>query len=87
MNGLTICGGWKLCEDCFTGETNPYCLKFSDGEWSVSNNLLNTWVEHSGWQTDNGIFLIGGLRGKDSEFIPSNGEPNYPAFPVEYDTT
>ena len=87
MNGLTICGGWKICEDCGTGETNPYCLKFSDGEWSVSNNLLHSWVDHSAWHVDNGIFLIGGHgRISDSEFVPSNGEPDYPAFPVKYET-
>ena len=84
MNGLTLCGGDKFCHECGTGDHSDYCMKFSDGEWSLIP-LLHPRTDHSGWQTENGIFLIGGSKDNESEFVPSNGEPNYPAFPVEYD--
>jgi len=83
MNGLTLCGGYKYCEDCGTGDHSEYCMKFSDGEWLLSS-LLHLWSGHSAWQTEDGIYLIGGYKDTESEFVPSNGEPDYPTFPVKY---
>jgi len=84
MNGLTLCGGYKYCQDCATGDLSEHCLRFSDGEWSLSS-LLHPWAGHAGWQTEDGIYLIGGNEGRESEFVPNNGEPDYLAFPVRYD--
>jgi len=84
MNGLTLCGGDKFCHDCNAGDQSDYCMKFSDGEWSLIP-LLHPRSDHSSWQAENGIFLIGGYKEIESEFVPSNGEPNYPAFPVKYE--
>jgi len=85
MNGLTLCGGAKYCEDCTTDDLNEYCMKFSDGEWSLSS-LLHPWLRPLGWETDKGIYLIGGDKDNESEFVPNNGEPHSPAFPVKYET-
>jgi len=85
MDGLYLCGGTKVGGP--TGERNLNCLNFSDGQWSLSASLQIGRSEHSSWQTDNGIFLIGGTRGLvESEFIPSDGEPGYMAFPIQYET-
>jgi len=54
MDGLLICGG---------DLTTVSCLTFSSGEWTRSNTLVEPRTDHTSWQTEEGVVLIGGDYG------------------------
>ena len=54
MDGLLICGG---------DVTTVSCLTFSSGEWTRSNTLMEQRTDHTSWQTEEGVVLIGGDYG------------------------
>eukprot|EP00091_Calanus_sinicus_P012997 TRINITY_DN28997_c0_g1_i1.p2 TRINITY_DN28997_c0_g1~~TRINITY_DN28997_c0_g1_i1.p2 ORF type:complete len:163 (-),score=50.34 TRINITY_DN28997_c0_g1_i1:16-447(-) len=51
MDNLLICGG---------EESGTTCLSFSSGEWMTSLTLLEERYDHTSWQTDQGLVLMGG---------------------------
>lgn len=79
MDGLYICGG-----SMYPSIEN--CIHFSSGEWYISHSLAETRSGHSSWQTDQGIFLMGGFEGYTSEFLPTTGEQGGQSFPMEHET-
>ena len=56
INGFKYCGGGD------NWESQTSCIEFSDGTWNKSNiNLYGgqRWA-HTSWETNNGIYLMGG---------------------------
>ena len=58
QNGDLICGGPYYNPDT--------CLKWTDGSWNVSHNLIHDRTSHTSWSTDEGVLLIGGGLGSET---------------------
>jgi len=88
MDGLHVCGG--LPEDDAIGDAYWQCLIFSAGNWTTYSSLIGTRAGHSSWQTEEGIFLIGGMdfsgeySRMDSEYVPNLGDQGEPSFSLKY---
>merc|ERR1719187_1013334 len=51
MNGFYLCGGKR-----------SNCLVLSEGEWNKYYEMEESFEGHSSWETDSGIFLLGGWQ-------------------------
>ena len=51
MDSLYICGGLYSLTSC---------LHFSSGMWNYSHTLVEEREDHSSWETDQGLVLLGG---------------------------
>ena len=80
MDGLHVCGGSP--ED--DAAAYKQCLIFSAGNWTTYSSLEGNRVAHSSWQTEEGIFLIGGQDDLDSEYVPNLGDQGEPSFALNY---
>ena len=47
LNGLKFCGGSN-------------CAEYKEGAWVITNNLAIRRYGHTSWETENGIYLMGG---------------------------
>ena len=57
QSGLTACGGQKSQRLCYTLSGN--------GQWVVSHNLNERRKYHTSWNSGKGLFLLGGLNGRN----------------------
>ena len=67
QNGMLTCGGERL--------NKGYCRTFVNGSWSTEKIELqeDRW-EHSSWEFEQGILLIGGVASPvTTEIVLSNG--------------
>merc|ERR1711970_1493771 len=80
MDGLHVCGGSP--ED--DADAYKQCLIFSAGNWTTHSSLEGDRVGHSSWQTEEGIFLIGGRNDLDSEYVPNLGDQGELSFALNY---
>ena len=81
MDNLTICGGKDKNDFLQT------CITFSSGDWVTTNTLEQARIEHSSWQTDQGIVLMGGFESPNtSEMISATSGHSEPFFTMEYNT-
>ena len=78
MDSLYTCGGVS---------TPTSCLHFSYGQWTTSHSLLEERVDHSSWQTEQGLVLMGGWSSSTtSEIVPTDGEQGVAGFAMKYST-
>ena len=54
QDGLVMCGG---------KEDKTACQTLTEDGWIKSHDLIKQRVQHSSWQTEQGLLLIGGAAG------------------------
>ena len=78
MDSLLICGGYYNATPCLT---------FSSGKWITSHSLVEGRGDHTSWQTEQGVVLMGGADSPaTSETVQMGGEQGEPSFPMQYST-
>ena len=60
QNGLTVCGNSEV-----TYRSN--CYELMDGVWTLTQTLLKPRVYHSSWQSNKGLFMMGGVGIKSEQ--------------------
>jgi hypothetical protein len=81
MNSLIICGG------PYYSTTPTTCLSFTSGQWITSHTLVEERYDHSSWQTEQGLVLIGGNASPiTSEIVATAGDQGGPSFAMQYIT-
>ena len=78
MDGLVLCGG------CY-GNTGTSCLTFTSGQWTTSHTLLHDRHQHSSWQSEEGLVLIGGDESPTTTEL-LQGNYSVPYFDLKYGT-
>ena len=80
MDSLLICGGYD-------SSTLTTCLSFTSGQWIPSHTLVEARYDHTSWQTEQGLVLMGGDYSLDtSEIVAKAGEQGRPSFAMQYRT-
>ena len=74
MDSLLICGGTT-------------CLSFTSGLWITSHTLVDFRYDHTSWQTEQGLVLMGGEGNYfTSEIVATAGGQGGPSFSMQYST-
>ena len=61
LDGIVACGGYEYVNgSAIYDRASSTCETFVDGKWIVSHTLLSPRFAHISWNTDDGIYLIGG---------------------------
>ena len=77
-HSLTLCGG------LFTPTT---CISFSSGVWVPSHSLAEEREDHTSWQREEGLLLLGGYYSPTTtELLTEGSEEGVPAFSLQYIT-
>ena len=75
QTGVTACGVWRDS----AAKTSCHTLS-SSGSWELTHSLDQPRLEHSAWDSPQGIVLIGGkYSGTTSEILLENGDTS-PGF-------
>ena len=62
LDGIIACGGYELVNgSAVYDRALSTCETFIDGKWMLTHTLLSPRFGHNSWNTDDGIYLIGGL--------------------------
>ena len=80
MDSLLICGGYD------SASTASSCLSFSSGQWVFSHTLEEGRADHTSWQREQDILLMGGYVPYTSEIVHMGGEQGEESFAMEYDS-
>ena len=80
MDSLLICGGYD------SASTASSCLSFSSGQWVFSHTLEEGRADHTSWQREQDILLMGGYVPYTSEIVHMGGEQGEQSFAMEYDS-
>ena len=80
MDSLLICGGYD------STSTATSCLSFSSGQWVFSHTLEEGRADHTSWQREQDILLMGGYVPYTSEIVHMGGEQGEESFAMEYDS-
>ena len=73
QNGLTLCGGTEP-------EIRTECRTFTNGSWTLPQNLTRHRSYHSSWLSSKGLLLMGGTGKKPSnstEFLDKSLKTNF----------
>jgi hypothetical protein len=80
MDSLLICGGPS-------SSTAITCMSFSSGQWINSNTLVSGKCDHTSWQTEQGVVLMGGNYSPyTSEIVDTAGGQGGSSFAMQYST-
>ena len=78
MDSLLLCGG---------SYSPTTCLTFSSGKWINTTTLAEERADHSSWQSEQGLVLMGGYTSPNtSEIVRVGAEQGEPSFPMYYST-
>ena len=82
MNNNTVCGGYGG-----TGtDTRTSCYQLSSAGWTRSHTLIHRRYQHSSWEVEDGIILLGGDNsGTTSEIAKWDGTTEE-LFNMQYNT-
>ena len=81
MDSLLICGG------IYTSTAATTCLSFTSGQWITSHTLVEKRADHTSWQTEQGLVLMGGEGSPyTSEIVATAGGQGGPSFAMQYST-
>ena len=83
QTGLVACGGWPRS----TNTNSKDCLTFSIGmeEWKISHNLTEERIQHSSWDSPEGVVLLGGWKNENTTEILTNSGDSIPGFKLKYE--
>ena len=73
QNGLTLCGGTE-------SEIRTECRTFTNGSWTLPQNLTRHRSYHSSWQSSKGLLLMGGtgkLQYQSIEYLDKSLNSNF----------
>lgn len=61
LDGLIACGGYEFLNgSAVYDKASSTCETFVNGKWIISHTLLSPRFGHVSWNSDDGIYLIGG---------------------------
>ena len=80
QNGNLICGGND-------GDADVTCVTWTNGSWSVSHHLIYGRYDHTSWETDEGVLLIGGQGSSTTTEMVTWEGTTEERFTLKYEST